>query len=138
MKKNKLPVLEHDIQNLIIDYLWKKKYYVQRMNSGRTTLAGKKKVRYGKIEVEVDTERHVMLGDPGTPDIMAFKSRKSNLFTDVLIHPSWKEVELLFIEVKRPGNKPTQIQKAKMKQLEEYGALCIVATSLEDLEAEGI
>lgn len=59
----------------------------------------------------------VRLSEAGTPDILAIKQGR-----------------IVFIEVKRPGNKPTERQIAKMKILEEYGAKCIVAHSVDELE----
>lgn len=47
---------------------------------------------------------------------------------------SSKQLGLLVIAVKRPGNKPTPLQKAVMEELESFGARCIVATSVEDVE----
>lgn len=66
----------------------------------------------------------------GTPDIMAFKPIKS--ISDV------DRVDLIFVEVKQPGNKPTPLQEAKMKELESFGAQCLVATSIDDVQAQGI
>lgn len=67
---------------------------------------------------------------PGTPDIMAFK-----IIENPLSSGRFSTVDLLFVEVKRPGNKVTILQEAKMKELEGYGARCKVATSIEDIEA---
>ena len=55
--------------------------------------------------------RFIMGHEAGTPDLMAFK-RQENKFGSILLN-------LLFIEVKVPGNKPTALQKAKMEELEE-------------------
>ena len=103
--KYKLVESEHSIQNTIISYLWMRGYYVQRLNSGKIPMQS------------LHGQRLIQLMPPGTPDIMAFKKN-----------------ELLFIEVKRPGKKPTYLQEEKMKELETYGARCFVATSLEDVE----
>ena len=66
----------------------------------------------------------MMLAEKGTPDLMAFKK----------IYPGKPGNILIFVEVKRPGKKPTYLQEQKMKELEEYGAKCIVATSIDDLK----
>ncbi len=63
----------------------------------------------------------VTLAAAGTPDVLAIKD-------------GWA----LFVEVKRPGNKPTARQEAMMETLRSYGARCLVATSVEDLQAAGI
>ena len=89
-----------------------------RMNSGRYSVG------------EGRQRRFIMGHEAGTPDLMAFK-RQENKFGSILLN-------LLFIEVKVPGNKPTALQKAKMEELEEYGALCLVATSEQDLINAGL
>lgn len=114
------PPLEHGTQQQIINYLKYKGWYVLRLNSGRYSVG------------EGRNRRYIMGQEKGTPDIAAFK-------------PFWLEdennkaaVSLLFIEVKREGNKPTELQLAKMRELEEYGAQCLVIHSLEELQKEGI
>lgn len=108
----KLPsATEHQIQTQIINYLRIKGYYVMRLNSGKYAVG------------EGRDRRFVMGQDAGTPDLMAFKDHTMKDF-----------VELLFIEVKRPGKKATSLQEAKMRELTDYGARCIVATSVEDLK----
>jgi Holliday junction resolvase len=103
---------EHQIQDSIIGYLRMKGFYVMRMNSGKYSVG------------EGRSKRFIRGHEAGTPDLLAF--RKSS-------YPS-----MFFIEVKVPGNKPTALQKAKMEQLEDYGAMCIVATSVEDLQKMNI
>lgn len=111
---------EHDIQNTLISYLWMKGYYAMRLNSGKIPMEGK----FGR--------RMISLSPPGTPDIMAFKP----LYNEEIRKTSPKGlVKILFIEVKRPGNTPTVLQEAKIKELEEFGANCFVASSIEDVEA---
>lgn len=106
----KLEPTEHQIQDSIIQYLRYKGYYVQRLNSGAIRTAAGGLVRMSAV---------------GTPDIMAFRLEKE------WIGPG---VNLVFIEVKRPGKKATDLQKMRMRELEEYGARCIVATGIEDLK----
>lgn len=74
----------------------------------------------------------IMMGERGTPDLLAFREAECD-------PAEWgrgdeEHTLLLFIEVKRKGKKPTWNQEQKMKELEEYGARCIVATGIEDLE----
>lgn len=95
---------EHDLQNSIIEYLRRKKFFVMRLNSGA-----------------VKTQTGFMrLAEAGTPDLMAFKLHLSGM-------------KLYFIEVKLPGKKPTIAQQTKMHELETYGAVCMVIHSLEEL-----
>lgn len=106
-KQQALPMSEHEIQNAIIKYLKDRGYYCMRLNSGNK----------GKF-----------YGQPaGTPDLMVFKPVEFD-------GKKYQEVNLLFIEVKAPGKKPTAIQIVKMQELEEYSAKCIVAHSVEELE----
>ncbi len=77
-----------------------------RMNSG--------KMRYTNSRGGTSL---LSLHEAGTPDLLTIKNGR-----------------VLFIEVKKPGNKPTSLQLAKMEELREYGAQCITATCIEDLE----
>ena len=99
---------EHQIQTTIVHLLRIKGYYVMRLNSGKFSVG------------EGRTKRFINGQSAGTPDLMAFKEISGR-------------VRLLFIEVKRPGKKPTILQAAKMKELTDYGAICLVATSPDDL-----
>lgn len=49
-----------------------------------------------------------------------------------------KDGRLLCVEVKRPGNKPTDTQRMVMAELEAHGARCLVATSVEDVRRAGV
>src|ERR1035437_2489510 len=104
---------ERDIQNECIAYLESKNYYVQRLNAGGYKM-GNAFVHGVKA---------------GTPDIMAFSGWQSAVFTEVV-----NLRDLLFIEVKRPGGIVSELQKKKMKELESYGARCMVVHSLEQLQ----
>ena len=44
-----------------------------------------------------------------------------------------KEGRAYFIEVKREGNKPSELQLYRLKELQSYGAVVIVAYSLDDI-----
>ncbi len=107
---------EHQTQTQIINFLRIKGWYVMRLNSG--------KMRYTNSSGK---QKFVMLQDPGTPDIVAFRQ-------DISLRTVEVGVKLIFIEVKVPGNKPTWLQQQKMQELEKYGAKCFVATSVEDVE----
>jgi Holliday junction resolvase len=112
MAKYKLPQpTEHAIQTQLMQYLRTKGWYVMRLNSGKFSVG------------EGAGRRFINGQDAGTPDLMAFIALPTG-------------IRLYFIEVKRPGKKPTPLQKAKMEDLEKYGAHCFVATCIEDLTNE--
>lgn len=113
--RSKITLSEKQIQTQIINYLRYKGWYVMRLNSGKYSVG------------EGRSTRFIMGQEAGTPDLMAFK--------DSFYGKGESIVSLIFIEVKTPKNKPTPLQTAKMKELEEYGAMCLVATCIEDLEA---
>lgn len=111
---------EHQIQTSIVNYLRATGWYVMRLNSGKYSVG------------EGRSRRFINGQEKGTPDLMAFRQQD---FIKQYIDSA--ATYLLFIEVKRPGNKPTLAQEMKMKELEEYGAKCIVATNIESL-VEGL
>ena len=115
--KNKVIVpTEHQIQTQIMNYLQMKGYYVMRLNTGMI------ENKYGG---------RIRLSPAGTPDIMAFKN--GNCDVGSKLHFECKDVELLFIEVKRPQNSPTRLQEMKMEELVSFGAKCLVAHSLDEV-----
>ena len=117
---NKMPPMkEHQLMTLLKNYLQAKGWWVMRINSGAIRATNK----YGN-------QHMVRLAEVGMPDLMAFRS------ADRGIKDYFELTQLLFIEVKVPGNKPTFLQIRKMKELEEFGARCIVIHSLEELEKE--
>ena len=105
---------EADIQHEIMAYLENDGYYVQRLNAGGYKL--------GKGFV------HGVKG--GTPDLMAFKCQDD--FCNAPIGDC--DIDLVFVEVKRPGGIVSELQIQKIKELENYGARCIVVHSVEELE----
>lgn len=118
-----LSATEHQIQTSIIQFLGYKGYYVMRLNSGA---------------IRTDKQKLVRLAERGTPDLLAFKSNNPywNIGDRELATKDAYTCDLLFIEVKRPGKEATDIQKMKMQELTEYGARCIVATSIDDVEKQ--
>ena len=66
--------------------------------------------------------RPVRMLPAGTPDVQALKAGQPPLF----------------VEVKRPGKRPTAIQEMTMDTLRRHGARCLVATSVEDLQQAGV
>ena len=113
MKNKVIAPTEHQIQTQIMNYLQMKGYYVMRLNTGMI------ENKYGG---------RIRLSPAGTPDIMAFKK-------DWPDKPRYKynHLNLLFIEVKRPKNKPTRLQEIKMEELSSFGAKCLVAHSLDEV-----
>jgi hypothetical protein len=119
--RKKLPgPTEHQIQTQIINFLQHKGYYVQRMNSGALR----------------DRRNHLIrLNRAGTPDVMAFKRLDPRVVGQAgRLRATEPKLDLLFVEVKRPGNPPTETQIRVMKELEEHGARCLVAHSVEEVE----
>lgn len=119
-KKNnmKLPSpTEHQIQTSIINFLGYKGYYVMRLNSGA---------------IRTDKGNMVRLAVRGTPDLLAFKKvlRQATPAHQIMV----ENIDLLFVEVKRMGNKPTFAQEQMMQNLTEKGARCLVIHSIEELE----
>jgi hypothetical protein len=112
----KIALSEHDIQTLIISRLSWDGFYAERRNSGKIRSNDK----YGK-------SRMINLAPVGTPDVEAFRLVECAA-------GGTPHVELYFIEVKRPGKKPTWHQEQKMIELARFGAKCIVATSVFELE----
>lgn len=115
-KDNIFHLSEHQIQDQCIGYLRSKKWYVTRMNSGKYSVG------------EGRNRRFIMGHEAGTPDLMAFKE-----VMDHSVPNGIRRIELLFVEVKVLGNKPTPLQTAKMEELTEHGARCIIAHSLDEL-----
>lgn len=65
--------------------------------------------------------QHVRFNVSGWPDVLAIKAGHS-----------------VFVEVKRPGEKPRPEQVEVHAELRHYGATVLVATSTDDLEAAGL
>jgi len=139
---------EHQVMTHIINHLRVLGYYVMRLNSGRRSYqyTYKQGVRKGRT-----VTKSIQLAEAGTPDIMAFRMGAryfaqivdpstlnpkvgEKIFVESVHKAEWPE--LLFVEVKQEGGKITPVQEAKIKELTEYGARCIVATSIEDLERQ--
>lgn len=93
------------IQQDVISTLRRMGHYVMRLNSGKY-----------KMFNEAGKGRYIMGQESGTPDVMSIHQGK-----------------VYFWEVKRPGKKPTPIQEARMKVLEQYGAKCCTVTSVDDV-----
>lgn len=98
---------EKQIQDLMIDYLrLQHKTYVWRQNAG-------------SMFVDSPTGRH------------GFRASSAKGISDII--GVWHGIPLA-IEVKRPGNKPTELQWEFLKRFQEAGGLSIVAYSLNGLK----
>lgn len=139
---------EHQAMTHIMNHLRVLGYYVIRLNSGRRSYqyTYKQGIRKGRT-----VTKSIQLAEAGTPDVMAFKMGARYYAQEVdpsTLNPKFGEriliksvhraewPELLFVEVKQEGEKITPVQEAKIKELTGYGARCIVATSVEDLEKQ--
>ena len=99
------PPLENDIRNLILEWLnLQSGVTCWRQNTGFHVFEHKGK------------KRAVRYGQPGQSDISG------------IMLPSGRRIE---IEVKRPGNKPTEDQKAWMAMIREHGGIAFWCDSLD-------
>lgn len=110
---------EKSIQQAIMQYLRYKGYYCMRLNSGR---------------IRTQAGGLVKLMEAGTPDLLAFRPMVVKPLGKYEIDVPLGITVMYFIEVKAGKNKPTYLQEMKMKELETFGARCIVANSVEELE----
>jgi len=106
MRTTKIIVSEHDIQNVIIQYLTTVGWFVWRNNSG---------MMFGEYKGKKWATK---MGTPGLPDLFAVKDN----------YP------LVGIEVKRPGKEATPIQAAIHEDLKRHGVAVLVAHSLEEVQ----
>lgn len=108
---------EGDLVRAVIQYLNARGAFAWRNNSGmlRGTHKGKPWA--------------VRMGTPGMPDVLAVMPMTDGVHTyGPMIG------RLVAVECKRPGNKPTAIQEATMRELRKRGALVIVAYETGDVE----
>jgi hypothetical protein len=107
---------EGALQSCILDWLAAKRVLAFRQNTGA-----------------VKTEkRFFRFGVPGMADILAFHNRiictcPEHEECDVFIQPVW-------IEVKAPKGKQSELQKSFQQQVEAEGHRYILARSVEDVE----
>lgn len=101
---------ESMIRNQVANYLKSIGFYVMRINSGKYQVG------------EGRSRRFIMGAEKGTPDLMGFSG-----------HPQTGVLRIIFVEVKKPGEKATLVQKMKMKELAEFGAQCYVVHGWEEM-----
>ena len=97
-------ISEADIQRMILNILPYYKVKAFRVNTGKYTVG------------EGRDKRWIMGAPTGTPDIIGVRNG-----------------QMVMIEVKRPSNKPTEIQTQVMKEWADHGADVFVATSVDDV-----
>lgn len=117
---NKLPISEKEIQQSVIQYLTLKGWKCLRLNSGAIHL-----------KTGLNNSRWIKMSEAGTPDVYCMRPA------------IWKGqkipfTETYFLEIKRPGKKPTKIQMEKMEELRRYGATCLVVHDLDELREAGL
>ena len=105
--KNKIS--EHELQNLIKQWLELHGWFCLRLNSGMIPTYTFKGVKHM-------IKHMVRLSPAGTPDLFALKKGKC-----------------VFIEVKVGSNKLTKYQELMLDNIEIHGGQTIVAYSLEDV-----
>jgi hypothetical protein len=104
---------ESDILRAVMDYLAAEKIPHWRMNSG--AMAGSHK---GK-------KWFVRFGEKGMADVLVIRSIQMTDF--------WQLQRVLWIEIKRPGERQTADQKAFQSYVESCGMRYAVVASIEDL-----
>lgn len=113
---------EGAIVKAILDYLAARRVMAFRMNTGAM------KAEYnGK-------PRFMRFGMPGMADIVAFRSRSRGV-DDKGNWCEFQEIIPLWIEVKAPTGKQSEIQKSFQQQVEAEGHRYVVARSIADVEA---
>lgn len=104
-----MQLTEHQIQQLIINYLQAKRYYVQRLNAGQYSVG------------EGRNKRYIMGVAKGTGDI--------------LIGIPFKHLALIgFVEVKREGGRLSPAQEYFKEDMKRRNIFYCVAHSLEELQ----
>lgn len=107
-------ISEHQIQEAVKEYCLYHNIYVWRSNSGR-------------FPIGVGSNRRMVIGSPtGTPDLIG------------VIGPNFAEGRyvgrMIALEIKKPLNKPTDIQNRVMTELAQHGAIVWVIHSVDELE----
>lgn len=108
-KRNPPAPLEKEIQRTCLEWLAGVGIFAFRVNSGAMTATHKGKTRYMKFN-----------GARGCSDILA-------------ILP---DARFGAIEIKRPGNVPTDDQKAFLASVQRAGGVALFAVSVDDLRAK--
>lgn len=106
----KQKIAEKDIQKGIIEYLLWRGHFVYKSGTGSFRMSYKGK------------ERFVRMGVKGLADIIG----------------THKEGRSIAIEVKVPGNKPTEDQLAFLAEVHGRNGIAFVATSVDDVIKEGL
>ena len=100
---------EQDIQKAVLQFLSLRGWFAWRVNSGAMSGEHNGKRWYMKFN-----------GAPGCSDIIG-------------VSPQGR---FLACEVKRPGNKPTELQSAFLERVRASGGIGIVVTGIADLDQQ--
>ncbi len=114
MKKTEFKLTEAQIQRQILEWAGYLGLRLWRFNSGMIALG------------EATNKRIIRLGQAGTPDLIGY-------FTKRFANGKWAG-KFIAIEVKAGKNKPSDIQKRTLDEIEKDGALVLVAYSLKDVK----
>jgi hypothetical protein len=106
-----LETSEHEIQNSIIAYLTMRGHKVTRVNSGA--------VQVGSGQYK----RFIKLADKGTSDLIVCEKGTGRYVA---------------IEIKKPGKKADILQQYFLNEVNELGGKGFVATSIDDVQKEGL
>lgn len=105
---------EAQTQKLILDWLAANHVLAFRMNTGA-----------GKFSNPSGKERFMHFGVPGMADILAFRGQRAH----------WPSTPV-WIEVKAPKGKQSELQKSFQAQVEAEGHTYVLAYSLDDVLAQ--
>ena len=87
------------------------------------------KKRIAETEQKIQSRRIKQLESDGYYVIKLMKTNKNGI-PDLIAIP--KDSDVLFVEVKRPGNKRTPLQEFRAKELEERGIFVELYTGQQD------
>ena len=109
---------EGSLLKLILDYLAAKHVFAMRMNTGA---------------VKMDDKRFMRFGTPGCADMIAFSpakyiSQRADGRSQSILQ------RVIWIEVKSPKGKQSDLQKSFQAKVESEGHMYILARSLEDVK----
>lgn len=104
------PPLEREIQQQVIDYLLLRRFRVLRQNTGALRI-GRRLVRFGQ---------------PGSADLLVILPAL----------PDLPRAGLAAVEIKRPGNRPTVLQRAWLDDMTSEGVCCWVVSSVDEVRRE--
>lgn len=122
------PGREGDLVTAVISYINARGGMAWRQNAGVTVIESKGR------------RRAIHSGRKGLPDVIGIRpvldiGVMTMDTTTRLTLPPGRLGQLIAVECKRPGNKPTPAQEFMLAELRKRGALVVVAYSVKDVEA---